>query len=96
MSCGVGCRRGLDPSLLWLWHRPAAIAPIRPLARGPPYAVGAAQENGKKKKTRKIKTKIAHYPKHKTLKLLEENIGENLHNLGLDKEFINMTSNHDL
>ena len=22
MSCGVGCRRGLDLVLLWLWHRP--------------------------------------------------------------------------
>ena len=21
MSCGVGCRRGLDPALLWLWRR---------------------------------------------------------------------------
>ena len=31
MSCGVGCRHGLDPMLLWLWSRPAAIALIRPL-----------------------------------------------------------------
>ena len=29
---GVGCRHGSDPSLLWLWHRLAATAPIRPLA----------------------------------------------------------------
>ena len=29
MSCGVGHRRGLDPALLWLWRRPAAVAPIR-------------------------------------------------------------------
>ena len=27
--------------LLWLWHRPAATAPIRPLAWELPYAVGA-------------------------------------------------------
>ena len=32
VNCGVGCRHGLDPELLWLWCRPAAIAPIRPLA----------------------------------------------------------------
>ena len=50
MSCGVGCRRGSDPALLWLWHRPVAIAPIRPLAWEPPYAAGAAQRNSKKKK----------------------------------------------
>ena len=28
MSCGVGCRCGLDPLLLWLWHRLVATAPI--------------------------------------------------------------------
>ena len=39
VSCGVGC--GLDPELLWLWRRPAATAPIRPLAWEPPYATGA-------------------------------------------------------
>ena len=27
-----------DPALLWLWCRPAAVAPIRPLAWEPPYA----------------------------------------------------------
>ena len=42
MSCGVGRRRGSDPGLLWLWCRPAAIAPIRPLAWEPPYAADAA------------------------------------------------------
>ena len=31
-SCGVGRRCGLDLVLLWLWHRPAATAPIRTLA----------------------------------------------------------------
>ena len=48
MSCGVGCRHGSDPALLW--RRPVATAPIRPLAWEPPYAMGAAQENGKKTK----------------------------------------------
>ena len=42
VSCGVGCRLGLDPALLWLWCRPAAAALIRPLAWEPPYAMGAA------------------------------------------------------
>ena len=32
VSCGIGHRHGSDPVLLWLWHRPAAVAPIRPLA----------------------------------------------------------------
>ena len=31
-----------DPILLWLWCRLAAVAPIQPLAREHPYAVGAA------------------------------------------------------
>ena len=48
VSCGVGYRRGSDPALLWLWHRLAATAPIRPLAWERPYAVGAAQEIEKK------------------------------------------------
>ena len=42
MSCGVGRWLGSDPELLWLWHRPAATAPIRPLAWEPPYVAGAA------------------------------------------------------
>ena len=32
VSCGVGRRHGSDLVLLWLWHRPAATAPIGPLA----------------------------------------------------------------
>ena len=59
MSCGVGCRRGLDPALLWLWHRLVATALIRPLAWEPPYAAGAAQEMAKKqKKKRKRKSNL--------------------------------------
>ncbi len=37
-----------DPALLWLWCRPAAAAPIRPLAWEPPYAAGAALEKAKR------------------------------------------------
>ena len=43
MSCGVGCRCGLDPELL-LWCRPAAVALIYPVAWEPPCAAGAALE----------------------------------------------------
>ena len=39
-----------DPVLLWLWCRPAATAPIRPLAWEPPYAMGAALEKVKRQK----------------------------------------------
>ena len=49
MSCGVVCRHGLDPALLWLWCRLVATALIRPLAWEPPYGTGAAQEIAKKK-----------------------------------------------
>ena len=55
MSCGVGCRRGLDPALLWLWRRLVATAPIRPLAWEPPYAAGAALEKTKKEKEKRKK-----------------------------------------
>ena len=53
MSCGVGLRSGLDPVLLWLWCRPVAKAPIRPLVWEPPYAAGAALKRPKKKKGKK-------------------------------------------
>ena len=50
MSCGVGRSHGLDPALLWLWRRPGAVAPMRPLAWEPPCASGAALKRKKKKK----------------------------------------------
>ena len=43
--------------MLWLWRRPVAIAPIRPLAWEPPYATGAAQERAKRPKKKKKKKK---------------------------------------
>ena len=49
MNCGVGRRCGSDPKLLWLWRRPTATAPIRPLAWEPPCAVGVALEKTKNK-----------------------------------------------
>ena len=50
MSCGVGCRHGLGPALLWLWDRPAAVAPSQPLAWKLPDAAGAALKRQKRKK----------------------------------------------
>ena len=50
MSCGVGHRRGLDPALLWLWRKLAAIVPIRPLAWELPCAMGVALKRQKEKK----------------------------------------------
>ena len=41
MSCGVDRKCGLDPALLWLWHRPAAVTLIRSLAWESLYAAGA-------------------------------------------------------
>ena len=38
VSYDVGHERGSDPVLLWLWCRPAAAAPIRPLVWELPYA----------------------------------------------------------
>ena len=45
MSCGVSCRCGSDPALLWLWYKAAATAPIGPLTWEPPYASSAALKN---------------------------------------------------
>ena len=47
MSCGLGHTRGLDPTWLWLWCRPAAAAPIQPLAWKLPYAAGTALKSKK-------------------------------------------------
>ena len=38
---------------MWLWHRLAATAPIRPLAWEPPYTTGAAQEMAKRQQQKK-------------------------------------------
>ena len=61
MSCGVGRRRGSDPELLWLWPRPVAIAPIRPLAWQPPYAASATLEKTKIHIYRERETPIQYY-----------------------------------
>ena len=66
MICGVGHRRGLDPTLLWLWHRLAAVAPIGPLAWESLYAAGAAL---KAKHKNESEMKTFSY-KHKELEFL--------------------------
>ena len=53
--CGVGCRCSSDLALLWLWCRPAAAAPIWPLAWKLPCAAGVAFK--KKRRRRKEKRK---------------------------------------
>ena len=50
VSFGVGHRCSSDPELLWLWHRPTAVAPIQPLAGKLPYAKGVALKSKEKKK----------------------------------------------
>ena len=47
MSCNVGGRRGLDPTLLWLWRSPAALT--RPLTWELPYAAHLALKKKEKK-----------------------------------------------
>ena len=47
VSCGVGCRRGSDPTLLWLWHRPALI---QPLGLGTSICRGSSPRKDKKTK----------------------------------------------
>ena len=54
MSRRVGHRRGSDLALRWLWCRPAAAAPIGPLAWEPPYAAGVALKGQKTKKKKKL------------------------------------------
>ena len=47
-------RSHIDPALLWLWYRPAAVALIWPLAWELPYAICAALKNKQTKKKSKL------------------------------------------
>ena len=58
LSCGVVCRYSLDPTLLWVWQRPAGTVPIQPLAWELPYAMGEALKRKKKKYMKRNQTKI--------------------------------------
>ena len=72
MGCGVGRRQGLDPALLWLCCRLAAVALIGSLAWEPSYAMGAALKSKPKKKKKK---KIQNFssPQTETLYPLSNN-----------------------
>ena len=59
MSYGVGHRRGSDLAWLWLRHRLAATALIRPLAWEPPYATRVAIEKAKRPKKKKNDLKFS-------------------------------------
>ena len=50
MSCGIGLRHSLDLVLLWLWHRLATAAPIRPLAQEFPFVTNTALKRKEKEK----------------------------------------------
>ena len=63
MSCGVGHIRGLDPALLWLWHRSVGTVLIRLEAGEPQYVAGAAKKKKKKKKKKKTKNLGINLPK---------------------------------
>ena len=52
MSCGVGCRQGSDPALLWLWYRPAAITDST-LSLGTSISLGCGPKKKKKKATKR-------------------------------------------
>ena len=47
VNCGLGYKLGSDPTLLWLWHRPAAAAPTGLLAWDLPYAADVALKSKK-------------------------------------------------
>ena len=57
MSCGIGHRCSSGLVLLWLWCRPAAIAPIRPPAWELSYALRTALGQIKKKRKKEKKSK---------------------------------------
>ena len=58
MSCGVGCRRGSDLALLWLWCRPAATAANWTPSLGTSLCSRCNHRKGKKKRKEKEKRTI--------------------------------------
>ena len=61
VGCVVGHKYSSDLVLLWLWPKPAAVAPIGPLAWEPPYAAVwplKGQKDKKKKKRMYMKLSI--------------------------------------
>ena len=64
MKFRVRSQASLSGLKIWccceLWYRPAAVALIRPLAWGPPYAMGCSPKKQKEKKERKNCKLIQH------------------------------------
>ena len=59
MSCGIGCKCGSDPRLLWLWRRLVGAAPIRPPHLGISICHGCGPKKTKKKTKKKNPTAAA-------------------------------------
>ena len=57
MSYGVGRRHDSDLALLWLWYRPAAAGPVRPLVWEPSRATGTALKRKRERKNT-LKNKV--------------------------------------
>ena len=83
MSCGAGHRCGLDLVFLWLWHRPEAIALIKPLAWKPLYAEGTALKRTKTKTKQKKTQKL--FSRKKGFTKLTQEVIENQVSLELNK-----------
>ena len=64
-----------DPVLLWLWCRPAAIAPIRPLAWEPPYATSVALKRQDKTRQDKKEKRKKEKEKERKADILLEALG---------------------
>ena len=71
--CEQGHRRGSN--FVWLWHRPAAVAPVWPLAWELPYAASASLKSKKKKKgKKKYDCIISSLSRKDCLKILEQHV----------------------
>ena len=57
MSCGVGHRRGSDPTLLWPWLRLVATDPTEPPSLGTSICRKCGPKKTEKQKTKKKEKK---------------------------------------
>ena len=79
MSCGIGCRRSSDLELLWLWRRPAATAPIPPLAWEPLCAAELAKRQKKKRKKERKLIQLASFVRQSGERGDKDEIGDGGH-----------------
>ena len=56
-----------------LWHRPAATAPVGPLAWNPPYALKRQKKKKKKKKKKKWKNSSRIYNNYVLMRICQKN-----------------------